>query len=141
MLDVILLAEGEIVQSFDLAIGLDRDQPAQTALGLTTPVPVVATTNGPPHVGATGWLFHIDAPHLLLHSFRPAADGAHALLARFQECTGYGTQVGLRCARDPQRALMTDVRGNTLMEAGVSGDTVSFEIPPNDLATLRIEFP
>jgi hypothetical protein len=141
MLDVILLPEGETAQSFDLAIGLDREQPAQTALGLATPVPVVATTSGPPHVGATGWLYHVDAPQLLLHSFRPAPDGAHALLARFQECTGYGTQVGLRCARDPQRALVTDVRGNTVMEASVSGDSVSFEIAPNDLATLRIEFP
>ncbi|HEY1860996.1 MAG TPA: hypothetical protein VGG61_11605, partial [Gemmataceae bacterium] len=112
MLDVILLAEGETAQSFDLAIGLDREQPAQTALGLATPVPLIATTAGPPHVGASGWLFHVDAAHLLLHSLRPAPDGAHAILARFQECTGHGSQVGFRCARDPQRAVMTDVRGN-----------------------------
>jgi hypothetical protein len=141
MLDVILLPEGESAQTYDLAIGLDREQPAQTALGLMTPVPVVPTTAGPPHVGATGWLYHFDAPHLLLHSFRPADDGTHALLARVQECTGYGAQVGLRCARDPERALATDIRGNVLMEATVSGDTVSFEIAPNDLISLRIEFP
>jgi hypothetical protein len=141
MLDVILLAEGETAQSFDLAIGLDREQPAQTAMGLTSPVPLVATPSGPPHVGTSGWLFHVDAPNVLLHSLRPSEDGAHALVARFQECTGYGCQVGVRCVRDPVRAMTTDARGNTLTNCHVVGDTVSFEIAPNDLATLRIEFP
>jgi hypothetical protein len=141
MLDVILLTEGETAQSFDVALGLDREQPAQTALGLTTPVPVVPTTAGPPHVGASGWLFHVDAAHLLLSSLRPDPEGAHALLARFQECTGYGGQVEFRCVRDPQRAVLLDGRGNTLMEANVQGDAVLFEVAPNDLAMLRVEFP
>ena len=38
MLDVILLVEGEETLSFELAIGLDREQPMQTALGMVTPV-------------------------------------------------------------------------------------------------------
>ena len=73
MLDVILIPEGETETVFDLAIGLDREQPMQTALGMVTPVPVVPTTKGPPHVGAAGWLFHLDAANLLLTE--PAAAG------------------------------------------------------------------
>jgi hypothetical protein len=141
MLDVILLTEGETAQCFDLALGLDREQPAQTALGLATPVPVVPTTNGPPHIGSTGWLFHVNAPNLLLSSLRPAEAGAHALLARFQECSGFGGQVEFRCVRDPLKAMTTDMRGNTLNSATVQGDAVLFEALPNDLMTLRVEFP
>ena len=71
MLDVLLLGPGEQTHIFDLAIGLDREYPMQTALGMVTPAPVTATTQGPPHVGADGWLFHLDAPNLLLTSLRP----------------------------------------------------------------------
>jgi hypothetical protein len=141
MIDVILLTEGESAPSFDLAIGLDREQPLQTALGLATPAPVVPTTSGPPHIGSAGWLFHVNAPNLLLSSLRPAGAGAHALLARFQECSGHGGQVEFRCVRDPQRAATLDLRGNKLMDATVQGDAVHFEVLPNDLMTLRVEFP
>ena len=61
MLDVILVPEGETARSFDLAIGLDRVSPMQTALGMVTPLPVVPVASGPPHIGASGWLFHLDA--------------------------------------------------------------------------------
>jgi hypothetical protein len=141
MVDVILLTQGESAQCFDLAVGLDREQPMQTALGLATPAPVVPTTSGPPHIGSAGWLYHVNAPNLLLSSLRPAGDGAHTLFARFQECSGYGGQVEFRCARNPQRATTLDLRGNVLMEATVQGDAVQFEALPNDLMTLRVEFP
>ena len=71
MLDVILVPEGETGQVFDLAIGLDREHPTQTALGIVSPVALVPTMKGPPHIGATGWLFHLDAPNLLLTTLRP----------------------------------------------------------------------
>jgi hypothetical protein len=76
MLDVILLVEGEEARSFDLAIGLDRDHPMLTAFGMVSPVAVVPAAKGPPHVGATGWLFHLDAPNLMLTSLRPLPNGA-----------------------------------------------------------------
>ncbi len=75
MLDVILMVEGEESSSFELAVGVDREQPMQTALGVVTPVPVVETGKGPPHVGAAGWLFHLDAPNLVLSSLRPRPTG------------------------------------------------------------------
>jgi hypothetical protein len=79
MLDVLLVCPGEKTQAFDLALGLDRDYPVQTALGLVTPAPVVETTQGPPHVGAEGWLFHLDAPNLLLSSLRPVPPSPYPL--------------------------------------------------------------
>jgi hypothetical protein len=140
MVDVILLAQGETAPNFELALGLDREQPAQTALGLVTPVPLVPTTTGPPSVGATGWLCHLDAPNLLLHSLRPAPDGSHAIVARLQECGGFGGPVEFRCARNPKSAALQDAAGRTLMDVSVKDDAVSFEVVPNDLITLRIDF-
>ena len=140
MLDVILLPEHETARSFDLSLGLDRDYPMQTALGVVSPAPLVATAKGPPHVGATGWLFHLDAPNLAVTSLRPAASGADAILIRMLECNIHNTQAELRCVRDPQRACFVDARGELLTETGISGDAVVFEVPPSDLVQLRVEF-
>jgi hypothetical protein len=143
MLDVILIPEGEKCQSFDLALGLDREHPMQTALGLVTPVPLVATTKGPPHVGAAGWLFHLDASNLLLTGLRPVAGEnglADAVLLRAVECGAYGGQADLRCPRNPRRAVLLDARGAHLLDAGTEGDAASFEIMPGDLVNLQVDF-
>jgi hypothetical protein len=140
MLDVILVPEGEKCQTFDLAIGLDREHPMQTALGMITPVPLVPTTKGPPHVGAAGWLFHLDASNLLLTGLRPADATADAVLVRLLEVGAYGGQAELRCPRNPQRASLLDVRGTSLQEATVQGDAASFEVLPGDLVNLRVDF-
>jgi alpha-mannosidase len=139
MLDVLLIAEGETARAFELGIGLDREQPAQTALGIVSPVAVVPCTQGPPHVGGTGWLFHLDASNLLLSSLRPAADGADALVATLLECTGQGTEARFRCVRNPARAFVQDLRGNALLDAVTEDDAAVFEVSANDLLQLRVE--
>jgi hypothetical protein len=140
MIDVLLICPGEQTRTFDLAIGLDRDYPMRTALGLATPAPVAATTQGPPHVGADGWLFHLDSPNLLLTSVRPAEGGAAGIVARLLECSGFGGQAELRCARNPQRAMLLDARGEPQMEASTQGDAVLLDVGRHDLVQLRVEF-
>jgi hypothetical protein len=140
MIDVLLVCPGETAQVFDLAIGLDRDYPMQTALGMVTPTPVVAVDCGPPHVGQEGWLFHLDAPNLLLTSLRPAPDAADALLARLLECGGHALTAELRCARDPTRAALIDARGTVLSDLHTHGDAVVLDVTRNDLVQARIEF-
>jgi hypothetical protein len=140
MIDVILVPQGETARAFDLAIGLDRDYPMQTALGMVTPAPLVPTDQGPPHVGAAGWLFHLDAPNLMLLGMRPAPDGADGVLARMLECAGHGGHAELRCVRDPQRAMVLDGRGFNLMEAPTQGDVAGFDIAQGDLLQVRVDF-
>jgi alpha-mannosidase len=140
MLDVILVTEGESATAFELGIALDREHPGQTALGLITPAPVVSTDRGPPHVGATGWLFHLDAPNLMLTTLRPASDGADAVTATLLECGFGGGSAALRCARNPQRAFLTDSRGEVLSDLPVEGDSVLLDFVRNDLMQLRVEF-
>ena len=99
-------------QAFDLAIGLDREYPMQTALGLVTPVPVVATAQGPPHVGA-------DRLAVPPRRAEPAADRAAAGPGRRgrRDRPAAGMHraayfAELRCVRDPRRAVLLDARGN-----------------------------
>jgi hypothetical protein len=163
MLDVVLIPEGEKEQTFELALGLDREHPIQTALGMVTPPVLVPVDKGPPHVGASGWLFHLDAPNLLLTTLRPGpphppgapghspggrgegvrgpgAEGQDSITARMLECSLHGSAVEFRCARNPKRAALVDARGEILLEATVNGDAVQFEAAPGDLIHLRVEF-
>jgi hypothetical protein len=140
MLDVLLSCPGEETQTFDLTIGLDRDYPMQTALGLATPAPVTATTQGPPHVGAEGWLFHLDAPNLLLSSLRPTQDGTTGIVARLLEIGGFGGQAELRCVRDPQRAVLLDALGTPQRDVSTQGDAVVLDVGRYDLVQLRVDF-
>ncbi len=149
MLDVILIPEGEKSLTFDLALGLDREHPIQTALGMVTPPVLVPVTKGPPHVGASGWLFHLDAPNLHLTTLRPglasrvaSAPGAgqDSITARMLECSLHGGPAELRCARNPKRAVLVDARGVTLLEVTINGDAAQFEAAAGDLIHLRVEF-
>jgi alpha-mannosidase len=140
MIDLLLIVPVEECRRFDIGIGLDRLLPAQTAQGMVTPMAVAATTQGPPHVGATGWLFHLDAPQVLLTSLRPAADGADGIVARLMECGGAGGSAELRCVRDPKRAVLEDARGTVLYDVATQGDACLLDVGRMDLINLRVEF-
>jgi hypothetical protein len=148
MADVILIPEGEKGTVFEFGIAFDREVPMQTAWGYASPLAVVPTTKGPPHIGASGWLFHIDASNLLLTRMMPGLmsresehpDAADAITARFLECANYSGLAEFRCVRDPQRAIVLDARGQFMLEANRSGDVVHLEVTPNDLAHLQVEF-
>lgn len=150
MADVILIPEGEKSTTFDLGIGLDREYPMQTALGLISPPVVVATTKGPPHIGASGWLFHLDAPNLLMSRMIPGGmqrdeDAAppgvkDAITARLLECAAHSGLAEFRCVRNPTRAVLLDARGGFLVEPSITGDAVLLEVSPGDLVHLQVDF-
>src|SRR5262249_12444278 len=122
MLDVILVPEGEQTTTFDLALGLDREHLMHTAQGMVTPVALVPTAKGPPHVGGAGWLFPLDAPNLLLTSMRPEPAGADALTCRFMEVANHSGPAEFRCVRNPKSAGLVDARGNPLFDAAIHED-------------------
>jgi hypothetical protein len=140
MLDMILIPERETCQTFDLALGLDRDYPMQTAVGLITPSIVVPTVKGPPPIGAAGWLFHLDSPNIVLTSLRPSELDADAVTARFLECASHAGRAEFRCVRDPRKATLVDALGNINYDATVYGDTVAFETGASDLVQVRVDF-
>ncbi len=138
MLDTVLITEGETAREFEIAVAIDREQPMQTALGHASPAPVVACTQGPPHIGPTGWLFHLDMPNVLLSSLRPAeGDG---VVATLMEIAGHGGQATLRCVRDVVSAKALDLKGDELLDPSVEGDAVMIDVGPNDLCRVRVAF-
>ena len=156
MLDVILIPEGETATTFDLGIGLDRELPILTTLGMLSPIAVVPTDKGPPHIGNSGWLFHLDAANLLLSRMTPGVlerpredfdtvttpkpEPRDALVARLLETSNSSGHAELRCVRDPARAVVLDAQGGFLLEATRSGDAVFLEVSPNDLVHVQVEF-
>jgi alpha-mannosidase len=140
MLDVILVPEGEKATAFELALGVDREHPMQTALGLISPVALLPVAKGPPHVGASGWLFHLDAPNLLLTGLRPAPDAADAIVARMLECAMHSMPAEFRCVRNPLRASKLDAHGESIQEMSVNGDAVTLDVAAGDFVQVRIDF-
>jgi hypothetical protein len=149
-LDVILIPEGETTTTFDLGIALDRDTPILTAWGLASPLAVVPTAKGPPHVGASGWLFHLDLPSLLLMRLLPGRretgssppdEGAEdAIVAELLECSGQYARCEMRCVRDPKRAVGLDGLGRRTMDQPITGDSISLDVAASDWMQVQIEF-
>jgi hypothetical protein len=140
MLDVILAPEGEQARVFDLGLAADRDYPMQAAVGMISPLAVVPTTKGPPHIGPTGWLFHLDSPNLLLLNLRPAADGSRAFIATFLETSGvHGGSAELRCVRDPVGATLVDGEDQATTGLTVVGDAVRLEYTAGELFRVRVD--
>jgi hypothetical protein len=140
MLDVILIPPGETATTFELGLVLDQEDPAQAAQDFITPVSVLPVAKGPPHVGASAWLFYVDAPNLLLTSVRPAADGRDAVVARLVESRGVATPAELHCVRPPTRAVLVDEKGTELGEATVNGSAVSLYLSAGEMQLVRVEF-
>jgi hypothetical protein len=140
MLDVILVPEGEQAKTFDLGLALDRDYPMQAAVGMISPLAVVPTMKGPPHIGPTGWLFHVDSPNLLLINLRPVADGSRGFIATFQETSGvHGGSAELRCVRDPAGAVMVDGDDQATNGLTVIGDAVRLDFAAGELFRVKVD--
>jgi hypothetical protein len=143
MLDVILIPEGESARCFEIGLALDRENHMQTALGFVSPVAVVPTGKGPPHIGPSGWLFHVDAPNLLMLAMRPVeieGGAPRTLRAHFLETTGYGGSAELRCVRDPSAAATLDGEGTPAINLPITGDAVRIDFSANDLAHVQVDF-
>jgi len=141
-LDTLLIPEGETGRSFDIALGIDRELPAQTAQGLITPVPVLKTSKGPPSAGPSAWLFQVDAPNLLLNNLRPEvseAGKAAAILARLIETAGFGGSANLNCVRSPTRASQLDGNGTPTSDLTIGDNSVTLDFSAGDLLRVRLE--
>ena len=140
MADVVLVPEGEQTRTFDLLIATDRDVPMQTALGWVSPTPVVVTEKGPPAVGASSWLAHVDMPSVLVTCLKPCAPGegaGRAVAGTLIETAGFGGVAELRFARDPNRAALVDGMGKELQPLTMAGDAIPLEYSAGE--TLRVK--
>ncbi|QDU23444.1 hypothetical protein [Urbifossiella limnaea] len=143
MIDVVLSPEGETGSAFELLLALDREQPMQTAVGWVSPAPVVVTEKGPPAVGASGWLAHVDMPSLVLTSLRPADPGEgmnRAVVGQFVECAGFGGAAEIRFARDPSAAARVDGNGAHEHTLGLVGDAIPVDFSAGEKFRVKAEW-
>jgi hypothetical protein len=143
MLDVVLSPEGEQGRAFELLLALDREQPMQTAVGWVSPAPVVVTEKGPPAVGASSWLAHVDMPSLVLTSLRPTdpSEGmGRAVVGQLVECAGFGGAAEVRFARDPSAACLVDGTGSHLHTLGLTGDAIPVDFSAGETFRVKVEW-
>jgi len=143
MADVVLIPEGETCRSFELLLALDRDYPMQTAAGWNAPAPVVFTEKGPPHIGPTGWLAHVDLPSLLMTSLKPCPSGegmTRAVAMRLTECSGFAGQSHVQFARDPNRASSCDNDGMPGNEITIAEGLVPVDFSSNETFRIKAEW-
>ncbi len=144
MADAILIPECEEGRKFELLLAMDRDYPMPTAFGWASPSPVVATEKGPPPMGTSGWLGHLDLPSLLMTSLRPCdpTEGmGRAVAARFIETAGFGGTADLRFAKDVAHAGTIDGEGQALQTLTVADGGVPLEFSANESFRVRAEWP
>ncbi len=143
MADAVLIPEGERGRRFEFLLAMDREFPMQTAAGWVAPAPVVPTEKGPPAVGASGCLGHLDLPSLLLLSLRPAEAGegmGRAVVARLVETAGYGGSADLRFARGVERAGLIDGEGNLLQDVTLADGVIPLEFSAGEAFRVRAEW-
>lgn len=142
--DLVLIPPGETETTFDLLLALDRDHPSQTAAGWVAPTPVIATDRGPPPVGSSGWLAHLDLPSLWMTDFRPTmptGEGmARAVAASFLETAGYAGAAELKFARDAGRIFSVTGTDDTNHEIVPVGDAIPLEFSGGELFRIRAEW-
>lgn len=139
MADVVLIPEGEQCRKFDLLVAADREYPMQTASGWVAPAPVVLTDKGPPPVGASGWLGHVDLPSLLMTSLRPHGPD-RAVSARFLECSGYAGTADFRFAKDPTRAAAIDGEGVEQQEITLADGAIPLDFSASEAFRFLAEW-
>jgi len=141
--DVVLVTEGETARRFDLLLALDREHPMQTAAGWVAPSPVVRTDKGPPHIGPTGWLAHVDLPSLLMTQLRPvrAREGKNRAVAmRLVECAGFGGAADIRFARDPVQAVMIDAEGTVERDIALNEGAIPVDFSAGETFRVQAEW-
>ena len=143
MADVVLVPEGEQCQTFDLLLACDRDYPMQTAAGWYAPAPLVHTTKGPPSIGPSGWLGHVDLPSLLMTSFRPVTmqnGTSRAVAMRLVECAGFGGASEVRFARDATRAFLVNAEGEVSREIAIVDGAVPVDFSAGETFRITAEW-
>ena len=158
MVDNLLVVEGETRQSFNYVISLDSNYPMQEALASMTPLTVIPTEAGPPRMGQSGWLFHVDTPAVQImqvldvHSTRPSQvqpweehdhvepPSGSGFTLRMVETEGRNRTAYLRCFRTPASARQCDFTGRTITDLSIEEDAVRVDLTRYEVADIELRF-
>lgn len=142
MLDTLLVAGMETARSFTLGVVLDLEHPFHAAQDLLAPALVVPIEDGPPKIGAAGWLAQVDHKAVAVShvEFVPeTGDGrGWGLVFHLLETAGHAGRCRLRLFRNPSWARQTDFLGETVVDLSIDGDAISIDLTPHELARIEV---
>lgn len=158
IVDSLLVVAGETRREFRFAVAFDQNYPLQAALDVLSPVISVATAQGPPRIGRSGWFFHLDVRNVQVtrimdrmaepservdswDSQRDALPPPGAGCAvRLIETEGRPIRAKLRCFRAPVAARQRNFRGNTVTDLTLEGDAVLVDLTAYEIADVELTF-
>lgn len=142
MLDTLLLAGRETGRQFRLGIALDLEHAFHAAVDFVAPSPVVPSQAGPPRVGPTGWLLHVEsaAVHVPRIEFlEHTGDGrGWGLAVYLVETSGRAIRSRLRLFKNPIDARQTDFAGELVIDLHTDGDAVPFDLTPHEMVRVEV---
>ncbi len=141
MLDTLLVAGAETCRVFTLGVVLDLEYPFHAAQDFITPAVVVATEDGPPSLGVTGWLVLLDQKKVAISRVEfaeNAGDRGWGLVIHLLETAGQSGRCRLRLFRNPTWARQVNFLGETIIDLSVEGDAVHVDLTPHELARVEV---
>jgi alpha-mannosidase len=106
---------------------------------LNVPLRAVSTAPHPGAAGTSASLISVDAAHVVVETVKMTDDASGALVVRMYEAWGRRGPVTLRLPWDIRRAAITDLLEREVGEIPVHGASVTFDVSPFQVTTLRIE--
>jgi alpha-mannosidase len=143
MLDTLLVVRGETRRHWRLGLGVDLPNPTAAAIELATPlvsVPAAAAPGGQ----ASGWLFHVEAPHIIATHWEPLwgepphGDRVIGFRARLLDTQGKPGRVRLRTPRQVTTARQVDFLGQTLVMLVTSGDSAMVDFSAFEWVEIEV---
>jgi alpha-mannosidase len=143
MLDTLLVVRGESRREWRLGLGVDLPNPTAAAVDLATPlvsVPAAAAPGGQ----ISGWLFHLEAPHIIATHWEPLwgepphGDRVIGFRARLLDVQGKPGRVRLRTPRPVTTARQVDFVGQTLVMLVTSGDSAMVDFSAYEWVEIEV---
>jgi alpha-mannosidase len=139
MLDTLLIVEGESEKQFRFALSVDDMLPHQTFLDWLTP-PLVVPHQHRPVTGVAAWLYHLDAPSILVLDISKLPGSDESVIVRLFETFGYATEATLFCPRTLKAAVVVNSWGDELQTLSTQGDAVSLRLGCYEFQQVRLDF-
>jgi len=135
-IDLDLESKGEGRYALSLGFAVDRDYPHLFTKGWQSPFLAIPVEKGPPNIGTSGWLIHVDSPGVNLERLGAPAD--NQIEAILVECLNEPRTVGLDFAKSPQKVMQLDDRGSSGRELRLENGTTTFDMRRRGITTVSL---
>jgi len=135
-IEISFLQESHNTFKIKLGFAVDRDYPHLLSKGSQAPFLVIPVTKGPPSVGPTGWLMHLDSPGMMLERIR--VDQANNISATCWECADRPATVSMAFAKTPQKARLLESTDEEIRSISVENGAIEFDVRRRGMSMIQL---